>query len=77
MKIVKFYAKWCGPCKKVDKILEGYDYESVDTDIDKDIANRHHITWLPTVIVFDDKENEIVRFDDEFTKSDLEKILNP
>lgn len=73
MRIIKFYAKWCGPCKKIDDVLNQlpYDIEYVDTDVNKKTADKHHIKWLPTVVVFDDKDNEITRFDDEFTKDDF------
>lgn len=65
VKIVKFGAPWCGPCKIQDKILEeliqekGYDVEFVNVDEDEARAEKCGVLNVPTIIFYDeDKEVE-------------------
>ena len=57
--VLKFTAKWCGPCKLLDKIIiekkESYPnvkFISVDVDIDdyQELSNHYNITAMPTMI---------------------------
>lgn len=66
MKIVKFGAPWCGPCKVQDKILdelisEGYEVEKVNVDEQEDRTARLGILSVPTTIIYDG-ETEVERF---------------
>lgn len=68
MKILKFEAAWCQPCKQMDKVLENFvaknptaDVEKIDIDISPDIATEHSIRGIPTIIFLDDQGNEHVR----------------
>lgn len=67
MKILKFKADWCGPCKIVEpvvkKISEAHDLEveTVDVDSEGDIADDYSVQSVPTLILFDDDGHEIGR----------------
>lgn len=58
---VKFGAKWCGPCKTLNKTIEdlessGIDYVFGDCDIDNeeifDIGSEYGIKNLPFICIF-------------------------
>lgn len=59
MKILKFYAEWCGPCKMLSKTLdtmkEQIPYEIVEIDVDNDIetSSKYGIRGVPTMIMVD------------------------
>lgn len=58
--LVDFYAPWCGPCQMMGPILEkvGADLKDrikvvkINTDKYPDLAAKHSITSLPTLVVF-------------------------
>jgi thioredoxin len=58
--LVDFYAPWCGPCQMMGPILEKVGAElkdqlqvvKINTDKYPDLATKHKITSLPTLIVF-------------------------
>lgn len=66
MKVLKFYAEWCGPCKMLSKIMEGMgdvgvEVVNVDVDSDQDTAIKYGIRGVPTMIVVDDEGKEVRR----------------
>jgi thioredoxin 1 len=62
MKVIKFYADWCAPCKAYAPIFEkvmkekDIDYENIDIDKDTSgLAAEHNIRSIPaTVFIYDD-----------------------
>ena len=58
IRMLDFYADWCGPCKTQDPILAEIDaefddvaLEKVDVETDADTANEYQVRSLPTVII--------------------------
>ena len=69
VKVLDFYADWCGPCKTQEPILEQVDedYEQVelvkyDVDEKQDVANKYQVRSIPTIIVETDDEEVVQRF---------------
>ena len=67
MKIMKFGAPWCGPYKIQDKILnelidEGYEVEFVNVDEQEELAIKYDVMNVPSIIIFDNDNNEVNRF---------------
>lgn len=65
MKLLKFQASWCGPCKALSMTLSGMDipFDLVEIDIDEnpEKAMKYNVRSIPTLIIADDNENEIRR----------------
>ena len=60
--IIDFYADWCGPCKMMAPVFaeakDAYEGKAelykIDVDASKDIAMRHKIMSIPTLLFFKD-----------------------
>ena len=67
MKILKFSAVWCGPCKMmkpvIDKLKTDIDFEliSFDTDTDQVETQHYEVSTIPTFIKVDDNGLELNR----------------
>ena len=67
IKVIKFYAEWCGPCKKMkpiyDVIKKNYmniDFEEIDIDKNRDMAIKYKVERIPLVVI-ESKGKEINR----------------
>ena len=62
MKVFKFYAEWCGPCKVQSQIIKAAGDKIttpvVDVNIDENIAlaTDFEVRSVPTMVLVDDKE---------------------
>jgi len=75
-----FTADWCGPCKKVRPIVEeltkdGYSFQIIDVDIEKELVKKFEISSVPTFILFKN-EKSIKRISGAQTKNELENFIN-
>jgi thioredoxin 1 len=75
-----FTADWCGPCKKVRPIVEeltkdGYSFQIIDVDIEKELVKKFEITSVPTFILFKN-EKSVKRISGAQTKNELEIFIN-
>ncbi len=78
LKLVEFYAPWCGFCNRQEPILEELDkiwIGKVDTDDNRNIAQKFSISSLPTFILFKEGK-EVDRFLGLHSKFDLMDRLN-
>ena len=67
IKVLDFWATWCGPCKFMEPIIEEIEkelagkveFEKINVDEHQDIAAKHQVMSIPTYIITkDDKEQE-------------------
>lgn len=63
VKLYKFYADWCMPCKQQTKILEqeplSVELISVNVEEQEELASKFGVRSLPTLILVDDEDNII------------------
>lgn len=75
MKIMKFGATWCGPCKSLDKVISESQYasmvEKIDIDDHPEYAAKYGIRSVPVMIKFDDNDQEISRKSGSMTPTQL------
>ncbi len=67
MKVLKFYADWCGPCKALSQVVKNagdkitVTIEDVNIDENLFMAQEFKVRGVPTMVVVDENENEIRR----------------
>lgn len=64
IKILKFGASWCNPCKALDKQLKGVDLPIISYDVDEEeeMTERYEILSTPVLVFVDENGNEKDRF---------------
>ena len=81
MKLIKFSAEWCGPCKAmnnvVNKVLVKFpalEFEDIDVEDNINIAEHYNVKNLPTFVIVDN-DKEIARTSGSMTQSKFESWL--
>ena len=62
--LVDFFAEWCGPCKMAAPVLDEladeadgkYEIIKIDVDQNQELAGKHGVMSIPTVVLFKDGE---------------------
>jgi thiol-disulfide isomerase/thioredoxin len=78
MKILKFYTKQCGQCRLQSKILEGLEgieIEPIDCTENEELVEKYGIVSLPVLIILDDNDNIIKRFDGITQLDNIKKTI--
>lgn len=82
IKVIRFTASWCGPCKMLAPIfgeiqneVSGVSFETIDVDLNKDKSSQYLVSSVPTVII--EKDNQIVnRFSGVKPKTAIISLIN-
>lgn len=77
LKLVEFFADWCGYCKKQESELEQMDkvwIGQVNADDENELAIKYGIAGFPTFLVMKDGK-ELARFSGLHSKEDLMNVL--
>ena len=81
MRIIKFYAEWCEPCKALTKVIERnaeklpVEVQEIDIDKDMESAKAMGVRGVPTMVILDDNETEIRRHVGMMNDMQLEHFL--
>lgn len=81
MKVKKFYASWCGPCKGLSMVIKGAEDKInvpiIELDIDNELMEsvKYDIRSVPTLVLVDNNDNEIKRHIGSMTESQLLDFL--
>ncbi len=78
LKVVEFFADWCGYCTRQEPILEELDkvwIGKVNTDENRELAQKFSISSLPSFVIFKDGK-EIHRFSGLHSKFDIMNIIS-
>ncbi|XBW35371.1 hypothetical protein QEN19_000936 [Hanseniaspora menglaensis] len=64
VKLVDFFATWCGPCKAIAPMVDKWsvnqygdakvDFFKVDVDVVADVAREQEVSAMPTFLLFKD-----------------------
>jgi len=59
MKILKFYADWCGPCKMLSAQMEKMDFphevQNINIDEDSETPAKYGVRGVPTMLLVDEE----------------------
>lgn len=70
MKVLRFTAEWCQPCKTLSVVLEDLSKEGIfveknlevyDIEADEEITQKYRIRSVPTLILVEDDGKEVDR----------------
>ena len=79
MKLIKFQAAWCNPCKQLTKTMDAMDIrvpiDYVDIDVNTDVALTYGIRSIPTLVLVDENENQLRRLTGASTKEQIQEFL--
>ena len=82
MKLLKFAASWCAPCKMLSKTFEDVNHplkdtmENIDIDEDQSKAMLYNVRGVPTMVLIDDMGNEVKRVSGYKNKDQILEFLN-
>lgn len=75
LKILRFTASWCAPCKSLAKNLEeanlGLPIEVVDIDVYNDVAMEYGVRSIPTLVLMGENNTVIRRITGAKTVNEL------
>lgn len=80
MKLLKFQASWCQPCKTLTNLLSTMQIpcpvEVIDADENKDTLQKYNVRSIPVLILLDENNIEVDRLTGSTTKDKITALLN-
>lgn len=80
MKLLKFSATWCGPCKMQAQKLKEHpivvEVEEIDVDSDNELISKFNIMSVPTMILVDDEGSAIHRWTGITEPEEINRLID-
>lgn len=82
--VIDFYADWCGPCQQFRPIFHAAEkkyagrvnFETVNIDEQKDLAEQYGITSIPTIVFLYGDGKEATRFVGAMSSDDFNAAID-
>ena len=82
--VIDFYADWCGPCQQFRPIFHAAEkkfagrvnFETVNIDEQKDLAEQYGITSIPTIVFLYGDGEEATRFVGAMSSEDFNEAID-
>ena len=80
MRLLKFWAEWCQPCKKQSELLKDFkDFPvesiNVEEESNVEIVNKYGVRGLPTLILLDDNNEVVHTFSGLTTLNKIKEVI--
>ena len=80
MRLLKFWAEWCQPCKKQSELLKDFkDFPvesiNVEDESNVEIVNKYGVRGLPTLILLDDNNEVVHTFSGLTTLDKIKEVI--
>jgi thioredoxin-like negative regulator of GroEL len=79
MKILKFYAPWCGPCKQQGEFLSkvtGVEVQDVNIEEDDILQEVHRVRSVPMMVLLDDDGETLREFRTLTKTEDIQEVVD-
>lgn len=80
MKIYKFSAEWCSPCRALSQKISEWGrkdlVKEVDVDENEDLTDKYHIHTIPTLVLVDENGAELRRLCGNVSLSKLDEFVD-
>lgn len=80
MRLLKFWAEWCQPCKQQSELLKEFkDFPvesiNVEDEANVEIVNKYGVRGLPTLILLNDNNEVVHKFSGLTTLDKIKEII--
>lgn len=80
MKLLKFSASWCVPCKAQTRIFSEHppvvEVEEIDIDSGNELISKFNIRSVPTMILVDNEGNALYRWSGITNSEEINRLIN-
>ncbi len=80
MKVLRFTAVWCEPCKMLARNLENITtqvpIQVIDIDQEEDLARHFNVRSVPTLVLIDQDKKEVKRVVGVQSVDQLDQFIN-
>lgn len=80
MKLLKFFAQWCAPCKALERVMEAnnipHDNIDIETEEGDTLSRKYGVRAVPTLVLIDEDGNEINKHVGMMNAQQLKEFTN-